>query len=99
MRLLNLGLILVILGFILIFALAISLLVFSILVQQSEPPRIAGGACIIIGFIPICLGVGDPTLIVVLMVLAIVLIAASFMLTRMLGKQQKATAEGGVEPW
>jgi len=72
MKLQYIGFLLVFTGIILVFV-ATLLQVYSALTTSSEEVKVGGGGCIIILFIPICFGVGEPALITTLMVLGLVL--------------------------
>lgn len=78
-NLFRLGLSIVLIGFLLALVSAIALIALSAI---SQRPGFAGGVCVIIGIVPICLGYGDPALIIPLVILALAMVIASYVLMR-----------------
>lgn len=79
MNLFKLGLVLVFAGMIL----AVVAMFLPLLITAPSSISVSSGGCVIVGFIPICFGVGEHALPVILiaLVLAIVLVAISLVLT------------------
>jgi len=55
--------------------------------------KVTGGGCVVVFFIPICFGYGDPLVLVLLMAAAIVLVVASFIVFKSLVKTTHSLGE------
>jgi uncharacterized membrane protein len=55
--------------------------------------KVTGGGCVVVFFIPICFGYGDPLVLVLLMALAIVLVVVSFIVFKSLVKTTQSLGE------
>jgi uncharacterized membrane protein len=81
MRLHVLGLMLIFAGIALII---IAPLILAIMTAEGVKFNATGVGCIVLFFIPICFGYGEPLLIITLMVLAVVLIVVFLIVFRLL---------------
>lgn len=82
MRIEGLAHVLILAGMILI---ALALLIIPFLMMSSSP-SVSGGACVVILFLPICFGLGEQPLlmVVITMLLALVMIVVSYLFLRTL---------------
>jgi len=79
-------------GFIIVFIGIMVIIIASILMVFSQPMQDSGGrvnvgGCIIIGFIPICFGYGDPWVMVLAITLTIVLVIILLLLPYIIYKR------------
>lgn len=96
MELFKLGLIVIFVGFALAFAATLVLTLTAI--WGVGEVKVTGGGCVVIAFVPVCFGYGDPLLLAVLMAVAIVLVAVSYVFIR---EARKLTEKSGriAESW
>jgi len=94
LKLYKTGLVLVFIGVILAFAAALLPLLLVALspVAEGGKVEVAGGGCIVIGFIPVCFGYGNPLLVVVLLVAALIVVVISYVLVKSTLKELKAVS-------
>lgn len=81
MRLHVLGFMLILAGIVLII---VAPLLLAIMTAEGAKISATGVGCIVLFFIPICFGYGEPLLIITLMALAVVLIVVSLIVFRLL---------------
>ncbi|MEM1695018.1 MAG: hypothetical protein QW764_05575 [Desulfurococcaceae archaeon] len=86
MKLFKLSLALIFAGFLTIFLATVAYTLALLVQGYTADLRVAGGGCIVVMFIPICVGFGDPVVIVLMMIVALALIIASYVITRNLHK-------------
>ena len=80
------------LGFIIVFIGILIIIIASILMVFSQPIQDSGGrvnvgGCIIIGFIPICFGYGEPWVMVLAIILTIILVIILLLLPYIIYKR------------
>ncbi|MEM1612365.1 MAG: hypothetical protein QXH02_03315 [Desulfurococcaceae archaeon] len=90
MNLLKLGVVLVFVGMI--------LAVIATFLQALGGISVSGGGCIVVGFIPVCFGVGEHALpaIMIVLVLAIALVVISLLFMTYAHRRIKETIPHGV---
>jgi uncharacterized membrane protein len=94
MRLGTLGFILLIAGVIIAFVSTLIPFIAGLLSGfGGGEVKVTGGGCVVVFFIPICFGYGDPLILILLMAVAIVLVVVSFIIFKSLVKTTHSLGE------
>jgi len=93
MDVVRVGIALVFIGMALAFVAALLPVILQLSSAEPGSVSIGGGGCIIIFFIPICFGVGEPVLLVPMLALAAVLAIASLVIGYMMFRRARSLEE------